>query len=196
MQRGDTLYSIAWRFNVPLEKLASWNQLGPPYTIYPGQRLNLGQPGVPVRGSGGSVATGAADGATDVPPDPGEPPLAWQWPTDGAVIKRFNEIDASKAGIEIRGETGQPIRAAAPGKVVYSGNSLKGYGELIIIKHNEAYLSAYAYSRVRLAQEGEQVEAGQPIAELGRPDSQPPTLHFEIRHFGRPVDPLLHLPAR
>ncbi|MGF1643930.1 MAG: peptidoglycan DD-metalloendopeptidase family protein [Thiotrichales bacterium] len=205
VQSGDTLYSIAWRFNIPLDKLAGWNKIGPPYTIFAGQRLDLGPPGVPVAEASRSPRAGAevsADAKTStgamVPvPEAIEPPVDWHWPTEGSVAKRFNEVDGSKAGIEIRGNPGQPVLAAAPGKVVYSGNSLKGYGELIIIKHNDAYLSAYAYNRIRIAQEGEQVAVGQPIAELGgRSENQQPVLHFEIRQYGRPVDPLLHLPAR
>jgi len=110
-------------------------------------------------------------------------------------VQRFAPDDGAK-GIDIAGQPGQIVVASAPGKVVYSGSALKGYGELIIIKHNEQYLSAYGYNRKRLAEEGQQVAAGQPIAELGLGPEQKPRLHFEIRDKGKPVDPTFLLPRR
>jgi lipoprotein NlpD len=118
----------------------------------------------------------------------------WEWPTRGKVVRGFSS-DSSK-GIDISGDIGQIVVAAAAGKVVYSGSALKGYGELVIIKHDERYLSAYGYNRRRLVEEGQQVLAGQPIAELGEGPEQRPLLHFEIRDKGKPVDPLPLLPRR
>ncbi|MES2884842.1 MAG: peptidoglycan DD-metalloendopeptidase family protein [Pseudomonadota bacterium] len=134
-----------------------------------------------------------------VPPVPrpmplGNSALRWQWPTTGNVIKSYNMAAGSK-GIDIGGELGQPVHAVAGGKVVYSGSALKGYGELIIVKHDESYLSAYGHNRRRLAKEGDEVRAGQTIAELGVGPEQKPILHFEIRENGKPVDPLRFLPA-
>ena len=133
-----------------------------------------------------------------VPPIPkpmpqGASALRWQWPTTGDVIKTYNMAAGSK-GIDITGQLGQPVQAVAGGKVVYSGSALKGYGELIIVKHDETYLSAYGHNRRRLVKEGDEVRAGQTIAELGVGPEQKPILHFEIRENGKPVDPLQFLP--
>lgn len=133
-----------------------------------------------------------------VPPIPkpmpqGASALRWQWPTTGDVIKTYNMAAGSK-GIDITGQLGQPVQAVAGGKVVYSGSALKGYGELIIVKHDDTYLSAYGHNRRRLVKEGDEVRAGQTIAELGVGPEQKPILHFEIRENGKPVDPLQFLP--
>jgi lipoprotein NlpD len=138
-----------------------------------------------------------AGGAPILPSSPPLPPgtLPWRWPTAGNVAKRFAP-DQNMKGIDIAGAVGQPILSSAAGKVVYSGNALKGYGELIIVKHGDEYLTAYGYNRRRLVAEGQEVAAGQAIAEMGTsPDGQP-LLHFEIRDKGRPLDPLSLLPAR
>lgn len=134
-----------------------------------------------------------------VPPVPrpmpqGASALRWQWPTTGDVIKGYNMAAGSK-GIDIGGELGQPVQAVSGGKVVYSGSALKGYGELIIVKHDDTFLSAYGHNRRRLVKEGDEVRAGQTIAELGVGPEQKPILHFEIRENGKPVDPLRFLPA-
>lgn len=133
-----------------------------------------------------------------VPPAPVAMPAAgpagrWSWPTAGKVLRSYNLAAGSK-GIDIGGQLGQPVNAAGPGKVVYSGSALKGYGELVIVKHDDTYLSAYGYNRVRLVKEGDTVRAGQTIAELGVGPEQKPVLHFEIREHGKPVDPMRFLP--
>ncbi len=122
--------------------------------------------------------------------------VVWRWPADGKVIATFADGDQARQGIDIAGNAGDPVRAAASGVVVYSGNGLIGYGELIIIKHNANYLSAYAHNRKRLVKEGERVQAGKIIAELGSTASSRDELHFEIRKNGKPVNPLDYLPAR
>lgn len=119
--------------------------------------------------------------------------VAWRWPTEGAVARGFN-AGASRKGILISGQGGQPIRAAADGEVVYSGNGLIGYGELIIIKHSERMLSAYAHNRERLVGEGERVRSGQMIARMGSNERNEQVLHFEIRQDGKPADPVNYLP--
>lgn len=119
----------------------------------------------------------------------------WRWPTAGAVTRPFDPA-ATRRGIGIAGTAGQPVVAAADGQVVYSGTALIGYGELIIIKHSDTMLSAYAHNRVRLVEEGSAVRAGQPIAELGISDRNEELLHFEIRRNGQPVNPLDFLPRR
>ncbi len=120
----------------------------------------------------------------------------WQWPTQGQVISRYAEGDKARQGIAIAGTAGQPVRAAAAGTVVYSGAGLVGYGELIIIKHNDEWLSAYGHNRRRLVAEGANISAGQQIAELGRTGTSRDMLHFEIRRNGKPVDPAPLLPRR
>jgi len=119
--------------------------------------------------------------------------LEWGWPAKGKVISSFNE-GANLKGVDIAGKTGQPVFATAPGKVVYSGSGLRGYGKLVIIKHNKTYLSAYAHNSQILVKEGQTVLKGQRIAEMGDSDSDQVKLHFEIRRLGKPVDPLKHLP--
>lgn len=123
-------------------------------------------------------------------------PGQWQWPTQGQVVSRYAEGDKARQGIAIAGTAGQPVRAAAAGTVVYSGAGLVGYGELIIIKHNDEWLSAYGHNRRRLVAEGANISAGQQIAELGRTGTSRDMLHFEIRRNGRPVDPTPLLPPR
>lgn len=126
----------------------------------------------------------------------GSDPSKWMWPTSGRITSNYKANDSSRKGIDISGQEGQPILAAAPGDVVYSGNGLIGYGELIIIKHSDQFLSAYAHNRKRLVSEGQKVKAGTKIAEMGRNDRNQVLLHFEIRVNGSPRDPLSYLPRR
>lgn len=123
-------------------------------------------------------------------------PVRWQWPAQGQIIGRFVAGDATRQGVQIAGNAGDPVRAAGDGVVVYSGAGLVGYGELVIIKHTDEWLSAYGHNRRRLVNEGQTVRAGEQIAELGRTGASRDMLHFEIRRNGRPVDPLPLLPAR
>ncbi len=120
--------------------------------------------------------------------------MDWGWPSAGKVIAGFNEASSAK-GVDIGGKSGQPVLAAAPGKVVYSGSSLRGYGKLVIVKHNKTYLSAYAHNRQILVAEGQSVAKGQKIAEMGDSDADQVKLHFEIRRLGKPVDPMKYLPG-
>ena len=123
-------------------------------------------------------------------------PQAWTWPASGRVLRGFVAGDPARNGLDIAGKEGQPITVSAAGQVVYSGNGLIGYGELIIVKHSEKMLSAYAHNRVRLVKEGDQVWAGQKIAEMGRNSSNEQLLHFEIRALGKPVNPMNYLPKK
>ena len=147
-----------------------------------------------------AAASAASAAATPVqsPPAPSRrvDGIAWRWPTDGAILDRYQANDPGRQGIDLGGSSGQPVYAAADGVVVYSGNGLIGYGELIIIKHSDSYLSAYGHNRVRLVKEGERVRAGQEIAEMGSSGAPRVELHFEIRRDGKPVDPLDYLPPR
>ncbi|MHB8447095.1 MAG: peptidoglycan DD-metalloendopeptidase family protein [Rudaea sp.] len=122
--------------------------------------------------------------------------VTWRWPADGKVVGTFAAGDQTKQGLDIAGRAGDPVRAAADGEVVYSGNGLIGYGELIIVKHNANFLSAYGHNSKRLVKEGERVKAGQEIAAMGATSASRDELHFEIRKNGKPVNPLDYLPAR
>ncbi|HEX4872434.1 MAG TPA: peptidoglycan DD-metalloendopeptidase family protein [Nevskiaceae bacterium] len=150
-----------------------------------------------------TAAAGASAAQVSLPPprspavvtfEPGGP-YKWQWPTDGVVVRGYAPAQGSK-GLDFSGQVGQPVRAAAPGRVVYSGSALKGYGELIIIKHDDLRLSAYGYNRRRLVKEGDSVAGGQVIAELGIGPENKPILHFEIRERGKPVNPVSYLPPK
>ncbi len=134
-----------------------------------------------------SPAPAATNGATTSDP-------VWLWPANGQIIGTFDE--ASNKGLDIAGKPGDSVIASAGGKVVYSGSGLRGYGKLVIIKHDANYLTAYAHNQQLLVKEGESVAKGQKIAELGSTDADRPKLHFEIRKQGRPVDPMKYLPAR
>lgn len=196
---GDTVYSIAFRNQLDFRELAAWNDIGPDFLIRPGQLIRLSPPPASESTAASSSIQTSPLYYEEAPPPPiyePPPPVAprsWQWPVLGPVLKPFN---GSSKGLDIGGELGQPVLAAASGKVVYSGGALKGYGELIIIKHDDLRLSAYGYNRRRLVAEGANVVAGQPIAELGLGPEQKPVLHFEIREKGKPVDPMNYLPAR
>lgn len=198
VRAGDTLYSIAFDAGVDYRALAKWNRIAPPYVIYPGQKIRLTKPktrsisGARTQSTTKSRAQNNKKGqrATASGETPG-----WIWPTEGKVIRRYSSRPASQ-GIDIAGRRGQTIRAAATGRVVYAGSGLRGYGELIIVKHNETFLSAYAHNRKILVKEGSKVSRGQPIAEMGSTGADRVKLHFEIRRRGRPVDPLQYLPRR
>ncbi|MDR2012298.1 MAG: peptidoglycan DD-metalloendopeptidase family protein [Rhodanobacter sp.] len=311
IQRGDTLYSIAFRHGLDYRDLAAWNQIDAPYTIYAGQELRVTPTrGMPPRTAAASASNddtsvvvalpadmspnasstalastqknapppGPAPAPTpfeDVPPQdadthtaveqnpsppaqqpsptsapaskpaapppaqqpspastpaskpaapppaqqppaasnpppvqqppvpPSPPPasasvvsggIAWHWPANGQVVAPFVAGDQTRQGIDISGKAGDPVRAAADGVVVYSGNGLLGYGELIIVKHNPAFLSAYGHNRKRLVKEGDHVAAGQLIAEMGSSSASRDSLHFEIRRNGKPTNPAEYLP--
>jgi lipoprotein NlpD len=237
VQRGDTLYGLAFRHGLDYRQVASWNGIAAPYTIYPGQQIRLSprqQAGArpapvvataprttaPARPMPSSTAPTGSTRPRSPPPvaapsRPMTPPVTatpappvtsptptsaaaprWQWPTSGQVVGRFVPGDPTRQGISIVGSAGQPVNSASDGVVVYSGSGLIGYGELVIVKHNDEFLSAYGHNRKRLVAEGEQVRAGQQIAEMGRSGAARDMLHFEIRLNGKPVDPAAHLPPR
>lgn len=233
--KGDTLYSIAWRYGLDYRDIASWNNISANYVIYPGQKLHLMSPaGVvirPLKAEAEIKAYPIGDPSAQPPvnPDqlvledvttiPATEPLehqpvktdqvrsqpvkalaglnqgmfAWQWPTRGQVIRSNSPV--AQKGLDISGREGQQVMAAADGVVVYSGSGLLGYGKLIIIKHNETYLSAYAHNQIIQVKEGDTVSSGQSIGTMGKGNKGQPLLHFEIRKDGKPVDPLQYLPA-
>ena len=239
VQRGDTLYTIAFRFGLDHRQIAQWNGLDNPNRILVGQALRLkpksSSPaaavarataappanvsaatpmppvGVPVQPSATAMPDAvqrpppAADSVAAVPANVATPPVAlggsrsvngvsWTWPAAG---KTRRAVAASGSeGLEIVGARGQPVVAAAAGQVVYSGNGLRGYGQLIIIKHNDTFLSAYAHNDKLLVTEGTRVNAGQQIAQMGDSEASEVMLHFEIRKSGKAVGPLQFLPQR
>ncbi|HOV96029.1 MAG TPA: peptidoglycan DD-metalloendopeptidase family protein [Thermomonas sp.] len=152
----------------------------------------------PVIAGAGNATSPAATAAPTAKPAvvPTNSNLEWRWPADGAVISGFAAGDPTRQGVDIAGKAGQPVRAAADGVVVYSGSGLVGYGELVIVKHNDQWLSAYGHNRARMVNEGALVKAGQQIAEMGRSGASRDMLHFEIRYNGKPVDPQEYLPKK
>lgn len=192
VRRGETLYTIAWRYGRDHRDLARWNGLGDGSLIFPGQVIRL----VPPRGSRAPAARPAPRSAPPLPPVAEQPPPSWTWPTRGAVAVNFGGRPGSGTGILIGGRAGQPVVAAAAGRVVYSGGGLIGYGQLIIVKHNDTYLSAYGHNSTLLVTEGDTIRQGQRIATMGEGPGRQPRLHFEIRRNGKPVDPRDYLPAR
>lgn len=211
VESGETLYSIAWRYNRDFIQLARANGIKSPYHVKAGQHLNLAANAKAPAKSARKTSQKAArktvaksspqsqqvaqnTATTHVVPDVGRK-LSWHWPTTGKIIQYFSTQNEQK-GIDLAGKKGQPILAAAPGEVVYSGDGLRGYGRLIIIKHNDEFLSAYAHNSRLWVAEGTFVQASQKIAEMGQSDSTKPMLHFEIRRHGNPVDPLQFLPKQ
>lgn len=192
VRKGETLYSIAFRYGKDPDALARWNRLGDGSLIYPGQVLRLAP-------EGASTSTGSTRRPASprpLPKLPDQPAPAWGWPADGRVSVEFRGSPGPGTGILIDGKAGQPILAAAPGRVVYAGSGLIGYGQLIIVKHNETYLSAYGYTRSLLVKEGQTIKRGQRIATMGEGPERKPRLHFEIRRNGQPVDPRQFLRSR
>ena len=217
VSKNDTLYGIARREGLSHHQLARWNHLRAPYLLKPGQSLRLTPPATSMAStqqaesvitspvvSSTAVATPLKDkparspqvAASQVLPPARLPATVagWQWPASGQVVKTFKANDMSRKGIGIRGSAGQAVKAAAAGSVVYSGNGLINYGNLVIIKHSHAFLSAYAYNRELLVKEGDVVKQGQVIARMGDASKHSHHLHFEIRRNGKPVNPLNYLP--
>lgn len=198
---GDTVFGVARQFDQPWRNIVSWNQLEDPNVIEVGQVLRV-QPPVPVAAPpapaavAGAATKPAAPAATDrpaPPPSAGADDVQFIWPAKGQVVARFNE--ETNKGLGIAGKAGDPVMAAADGRVVYSGAGLRGYGNLVIVKHNDTFLTAYAHNQKLLVKEDESVKKGQKIAEMGSTDADRVKLHFEIRRSGKPVDPARYLPA-
>lgn len=204
VRHGDTLYAIAFRYQLDYKQIACWNGIGGGYLIKPGQVLRLSPP---PRRPAARESTSSSPGKPPRSASPGRPaprpavpppsaaaaPYRWQWPTAGQVERGYS---ARSKGIEIAGTPGQRVVAAASGRVVYSGGALKGYGQLLIVKHNDTWLSAYGHNRKLRVGEGDAVTAGQHIADMGIGPSSRAVLHFEIRRNGQPVNPEQYLPKR
>lgn len=262
VNKGDTMFLIAYLTGMDVKDLASMNNMKEPYSLSVGQTLKISNcstktvtttvpvkttapaaPAAPAEpevtytpgangtqiGSDGTVIgpikSGVATGGTSTPALTNNTPstpvttttqvettnntpvnanvvapvasnVAWQWPTQGNVIQGFSNSDGGNKGIDISGSRGQAVKAAASGRVVYAGNALRGYGNLIIIKHNDDFLSAYAHNDKILVSDQQEVKAGQEIAKMGSTGTNAVKLHFEIRYKGKSVDPVRYLPRR
>ena len=213
VQKGDTLTRIALDHGQAWRDVARWNNLGNPDVIEVGQVLRVSPPGASVESSGvvvrpvaaagaGRAAAAAASGgaSTPVPANTGSgqnavaEDIGLAWPANGQLIAGFDE--AKNKGIDIAGKLGDPVLAAADGQVVYAGAGLRGYGNLVIVKHNNTYLTAYAHNQRLLVKEDQKIRRGEKIAEMGSSDADRVKLHFEVRRQGKPVDPSRYLPAR
>lgn len=205
--KNETLYSIAFRHGLDYKKIARWNGIRSPYTIYAGQRLKLSPTGVTSKtyqakqkakkkASKKTVASSKKSSSRKTVNKPAAKLIKhdWNWPTKGVVIRTYSSSSGGNKGIDIGGNIGQAVVAASSGKVVYSGNGLASYGNLIIIKHSEQFISAYAHNRKLFVKEGGTVKRGEKIAELGNTGTSEAKLHFEIRFKGKPVDPIKYLP--
>lgn len=205
VQKGDTLYSIAWRAGLNWKTLASLNGIGPPYRIQQGQVLRLRAAPARARTASAPVQSAPKPAvssskartakASPMPtPPPLKGPLRWAWPVSGTVERPFaGSGPALNKGLDIQGAPGSVVRAAAPGVVVYAGAGLRGFAALIIVKHDDTWLSAYAHNAESLVKEGAPVAAGATLARLGR-GAQGQRLHFELRRNGKPIDPQTVLP--
>lgn len=223
IQKGETLYSIAWYYGYDYRQIALWNDIDYPYLIHPGQELQL-YPSLVRRASQNTRITHSKNPPTKKAQARqahkqlvkrvkkqtrqkrarikrtkkhtqrySASRIKWRWPVRGKIIHKFSAKHGKK-GIGISGKKGQRIVAAAAGRVVYSGSGLRGYGNLIIIKHNDTYLSAYANNKKIRVKEQQKVKSGQHIADMGSNGANKPMLHFEIRKNGKPVNPVRYLP--
>ena len=212
---GDTVMRIGLESGQNWRDIVRWNNLDNPNVIEVGQVLRVippagasavaaaPAPASPVSPAApASAGAGAALATTDTPPKPapvpvaqsGDEDVAWIWPARGPLLAGFDE--AKNKGLDIGGRAGDPVVAAADGRVVYAGAGLRGYGNLVILKHNNTYLTAYAHNQALLVKEDQSVQKGQKIAEMGNTDADRVKLHFEIRRQGKPIDPARYLPAR
>lgn len=195
---GDTLYGIAKQAKIDYRRLAAWNNIKYPYTIKPNQIILLFDP--KIYSSTRTKKARTSSKSSYRPPRSKKNKkksykklkVLWQWPIRGVIAKNFSQT--GRKGLDIVGKYGEPVRAAAGGKIVYSGQGLIGYGNLVIVKHSENFLSAYANNKRLLVREGETVKLGQQIAEVGKNAAKRASLHFEIRKDGKPVNPILYLP--
>lgn len=237
VQKGDTLFGIAWYTGNDYRDLARYNKLSPPYSIYPGQTLRVTKPRTVQKTSisratsspkrsgtttkikrqnsvdqssqqaygesekdvnNQSVKRSSTASSNTSTSRKNTFPLRvsrWVWPAKGTLVEKFSQADSGNKGIDIRAARGSNIAAAADGKVVYAGDALRGYGNLIIIKHTDTFLSAYAHNDTIKVKEQQWVSAGQSIASMGNSGTDSVKLHFEVRYRGKSLDPLRYLPT-
>ena len=205
VRRGDTLFSIAWKYGLDFRRLANANSLNSPFVIFPGQKVLLEersavkiqrQPSLKQASPNVSKNLNETQAILDVSTTNVSSSIAltnpdiWHWPSTGKIIRAFGSGSSIHKGIDIAGKKGESITATADGRVVYAGSGILGYGNLLIIKHSEKYLSAYGHNSRLLVEEGEEVKVRQKIAEKGSSGTNKVKLHFEIRREGKPVDPI------
>lgn len=200
VQRGDTLYSIAWRYNMDYRTLARMNGISAPYALAVDQKILLKWPSVrykqakAVQAKPKRIKSASRAASRPVPARMRNTRTreSWSWPIQGKLVDRYNPKKGLK-GINIAGQYGQKIRASRSGYIAYASNGLRDYGNLIIIKHNNEFLSAYAHNKRMYVKEGQYVKKGQVIGLMGRNSKGRHQLHFEIRKTGEPVNPLRYL---
>ncbi|MGY0579227.1 MAG: peptidoglycan DD-metalloendopeptidase family protein [Paraglaciecola chathamensis] len=221
VEKGDTLYSISWKSGQNYQDIAHLNNIRPPYNIFPGQRLTLKKPSRSISKKSNNRTGLSSNLKTNQAVDPPKKQAyggsnttvkkevtasssskfpnkitAWLWPTKHSVSRGFANTEHGNKGLDFNGDLGSPILAAAAGKVVYTGDALRGYGKLVIVKHSDSFLSAYAHNDSILVKEQQWVRAGQKIATMGKSGSDTVKLHFEVRYKGQSVDPSRYLPKR
>ncbi|NTS78055.1 peptidoglycan DD-metalloendopeptidase family protein [Catenovulum sp. SM1970] len=216
VKKGDTLFSIAFQAGVDYQKLAKVNKITPPYILSIGQKLSLKTTkNQTVKSRSNKRKTVKSNPSNKPIKKPLEKPkiqeyranssqkqsgnsgrIVWQWPSKGKIIARFSNKELGNKGLDFGGNRGDKVTAAAEGKVVYAGDALRGYGKLIIIKHSDDYLSAYAHNDKIRVREQQWIKAGQHIADMGSTDTNGVKLHFEVRYRGNTLDPLKFLPKR
>lgn len=195
---GDTLYQIAQRHGMEVSTLVRLNNISDPSQLRVGQTLRLsGSAPEPTTPSSTATPIPVTPVAPVEPPTPTRASdanlISWGWPAGGKIIQGFN---SSTKGIDIQGQVGDPVVAAASGKVMYAGNGVRGLGNLVLLGHGDGFITAYAHNDKLLVESGDSVSKGDKIAQLGQTDTSSPRLHFEIRRSGTPVDPLSYLPKR
>ena len=193
VQAGDNLFRIGRNFGRSVAELARWNGLADPYIIEIGDVLRVS----PARGAASTGTTASPTTNTTTAssaPAAAEVSVNWAWPASGPILQGFDP--AKNKGVDIAGKAGDAVLAAADGSVVYAGSALRGYGNLVIIKHNSSFVSAYAHNQSLLVKDGQSVKRGQKIAEMGQSEADRVKLHFEIRKNSTPVDPMQYLPSR
>lgn len=199
VRKGDTLAMVANRIGYAPAQLARINRLNTPYVIFPGQILYFSERSkyinspLMAKDTKKPVTKKSTKMASKIPHFSTHHKIRWQWPVRGAIIRCYG---ANSKGIDIAGKLNTTIKAAAAGTVVYSGNALKGYGNFLIIKHDEDFLSAYGHNKELMVKEGERINLGQEIAKMGQSEADRVKLHFEIRYKGQPIDPIKYLPKR
>lgn len=213
VKKGDTLYSISWQKNMSFQQLASINRIRRPYTIYVGQQLRIkpskaqpvkapvtAPPKKIIKSAPRPVSKPATAATRPVPPRVVAQELGnkavkkWVWPVKGKLLRSYHPDAPGKKGIDISARHGVSVKAAAGGKVVYTGSGLVGYGQMVIIKHNDSLLSAYGHNSELLVKEGDFVKTGQVISKVGSSGTHRSQLYFEIRKDGKPANPLKYLP--
>lgn len=195
VKRGDTLYYIAWITDSEVRDLARINKIRAPYNLKVGQKLRLSGSALTLTAANRRTTTTSGTVLAKQMPPPGAS-RCWRWPATGKIVQAYSAADGGNKGIDIAGPRGLPIYASAKGKVVYVGNQLRGYGNLIMIKHGEDFITAYAHNDTTLVRNGQNVKAGQKIGTMGSTGTDSVFLHFQIRYRATALNPQRYLPPQ